>query len=1006
MMKNVVFLAAISAAFVAVGAIDNTTEDKTALGDWEITVATGDSNVVTVAQSGSGKIIKKGGGHLVLRKNSTFTGGVELQEGFLMVDPDADAGTSGIVNCTALGTGDVTILGQRSDYTGYCELGIVGAGPNDTRIVTVANNIHVTGDTTGKYPALFIYGQKSVLTGKITANQNFYFCDDEITTRAIHNAVSSRKEVLSCTFGEVEVAGEIRNQGFCRFEFTGKVTAQKINFNVARPQRSGEQDPDQNNAHSSFVLYAPSNSVGEIIGGRHPIYCAVKDALPGMLFRSTRTKGLTQSYLNLFGYSPNTGYDQSIGGLASDHRYTGEKSGSTAYTWGVNGRSSKTLTITGIAPNEGETEKELVTCATIGTSDYPDFNLTLDAYDGFTQTISNQNHYISNALRAKKGTLRVAGTATMSSLKSIMVDSGAVFDVRVTSTNAFAALTSLAVDGTFNVAPCATNAFEDSVVIDMTLGANASLSLPSGMNLTVRTLVVNGGIKLPGTYTSAEIPAISEGASVIVLLTPAGAAAEWTGAADSDNLMTTMANWKDTPELIDFSQYLTAVTITNNGTEMVYADGTKINKLLFRRTPAAVPFTIRPTTPGAVLEVAGRIEMLDAAQLIIKDAVIAPPNHIDQGRASNLDTAMYVSFQGNSAVTTYAASNNVYKTSKNNLPLILDNAVIEKPLCMTAHITGHACIYCMPGTTNEIKGNFNHITYQPDVHVPANTLLTFSGGVSYGTCMHKMLTGTMAVKDKPITSTTYFLLENGTLVLDAENMSLRGSGTGDGMNLSGGTLDCRRSFCFNGESMLCMRGTSLCMVEFNATTQRVTRLCCYNSKSTSKIHGDPGSLLEVVGGWGSGRTAPNKDLSATYRLLTNRVDIAGALSLKMSATNETMTFCSKAFSTCGDLEVSAGTLDFMSNATWLKGTNVAVNGEGRLKVAKGGTFNLKSELSLADGGVFEIPSGESQIFNYVTTNGVLVSSGRYTSLPNGEGDFLAGGGEIVIRRKGIIISLQ
>ena len=59
--------------------------------------------------------------------------------------------------------------------------------------------------------------------------------------------------------------------------------------------------------------------------------------------------------------------------------------------------------------------------------------------------------------------------------------------------------------------------------------------------------------------------------------------------------------------------------------------------------------------------------------------------------------------------------------------------------------------------------------------------------------------------------------------------------------------------------------------------------------------------------------------------------------------------CSKAFSTCGDFEVSAGTLDFMSNATWLKGTNVAVNGEG---------------------------------------------------------DFLAGGGMIVIRRKGILFSIR
>ena len=165
------------------------------------------------------------------------------------------------------------------------------------------------------------------------------------------------------------------------------------------------------------------------------------------------------------------------------------------------------------------------------------------------------------------------------------------------------------------------------------------------------------------------------------------------------------------------------------------------------------------------------------------------------------------------------------------------------------------------------------------------------------------------------------------------------------------------------------------------------------------------AILHLVGGYGRGRTSLSD--GCPYSLQTNRVDIAGALSFKMSATNETMTFYSKDFSTCGDLEVSAGTLEFRSDATWLNGTNVAVNGEGRLKIGKSGTFSGKfAELALADGGVFEIPSGQSQTFNYVTTNGIQVASGHYTSLPNGEGDFLAGGGEIVVRRHGIVFSIR
>ena len=79
MKKSMFGISFALAAFGAVGAITETETDMTAQGDWEVTVAAGDSNVVTVAQSGSGKTVKKGGGYLVLRKNSTFTGGVALQ---------------------------------------------------------------------------------------------------------------------------------------------------------------------------------------------------------------------------------------------------------------------------------------------------------------------------------------------------------------------------------------------------------------------------------------------------------------------------------------------------------------------------------------------------------------------------------------------------------------------------------------------------------------------------------------------------------------------------------------------------------------------------------------------------------------------------------------------------------------------------------------------------------------------------------------------------------------
>ncbi len=1025
MTKKLAFVAAISVAFAAFGAITETTEDMTALGDWEVTVAAGDSNVVTVAQSGGGKIVKKGGGYLVLWKNSTFTGGVELQEGFVMVDPDADAGTSGTVNCTALGSGDVTILGQRSGYTGYCELGIVGAGPNDTRIVTVANNITVTGTSNGTYPALVIYGQKSVLTGKITAAADFYFWDDFNSTTAISSSQFNRyQKVLSCTLGEIEAVGTIGYAGWCRFVLAGKVKTPKFDLSIIRAQRSYDKDKSfgNNNAHGAFVFNVPCE-IGELVDNHRLIYCAAANVLPGTLFRHTiENTGINGSVLGMNdGYNSSTYYDQTLGGLVSSPLGHTQVWGSTAYEWTVDGSSSKTLTLTGVAPEEGETERELVTCAWLRGA----MNLVIDAYDGFTQTFSNRTHTISKTIRVKKGGCRMAGQVTFPNLTGITVDQGARFDFFTTTSNAVAKLTSLTVNGTFTMsaAAAASGALDTGDVtsprLSLAIGANGALSLPQGATLNVWQLSVGGVAQPVGTYTHANLPQLSEGATIIVRSTAQAAASVWTGAAESDNLMATMANWQGTPESLPFGDYTLGVTIANDGTEMVYADGMKINNINFTRTPAAVPFTIRPATPGASLEVVGRINLNNSAQLILKDVTLATPNHADQGKADNNEVTMYMVLDSvQTAIEPYIASNNVYlykylgSPKYNHLPFILDNAIIEKPVYIKASFTPYEPFHCVQGTTNEFKGAFG-TEWQGYLIVEPDTQITFSGGVSYGTFLHKDGTGTMIVKDKPITATSYFLHHAGLLALDAENFSLRGSNSGEGMSLhptssSGLTLDLRRSYCFDGDCALAFWDISnKAVVEFHSTTQCVTRLSGRNTGASTKMQGDPGSLLEVLGGWGKGRTKWDDKLDIKFKLLTNRVDIAGALSLKMSATNETMTFYSKAFSTCGDLEVSAGTLEFRSNATWLNGTNVAVNGEGRLKIGKSGTFNGKfAELSLADGGVFEIPEGESQTFNYVTTNGVQVSCGRHTSLPNGEGDFLAGGGEIVVRRHGTVVTLQ
>ncbi len=1013
MRKIAAFFAAAlaSAACLAdAGTVIYTETDMTASGDWEVSVAAGESNVVNVAQSGAGRIVKTGAGTLVLTRNSAFTGGVEIREGAVLVDPALSEGASGTVNCTALGSGAVTVCAQTDSFQGYCELGIVGAGSNDTRVVTVANAINVTGTSSGTYPALVIYGQNVVLTGKITAAADFVFIDDLNSTTAISKSQYNRwQKVQSCTFGEIEAAGSVGFSGVCRMVFAGKVKTPKLDLCIRRERRPGDYDgSNQNNMHGALVFQAV-NEIGEIVDANRPIYCAGENVLPGVLFRIPKLPGRlqlsTSAYLRMESYD-GTKYSQTIGGLSSDTLEDGEVvNASLAYDWRVKGYN--TLTISGVAPEDGADSLELSTSASLNDT----MSLVVDAYDGFTQTVSNHVHTMTGSITVKKGAFRVAGTAQFTSVKAVSVSAGA--SLRIDSTNAdpFPSLASASVDGELTVTDAAAGCdlLKD---VDLRLGANATLSLPqsAATTQTVRTVSFGGKPVAVGIHAPGSLPFMVGGAALRVLSVSDGFCvdATWSGAAEGDNLMSNAGNWQGAPEELDLDSGTLTVTIAGDGEEMVYADGTVIDSLKFRRTPASTPFAIRPATKGASLTVAGEISITNSAQLILS-GTIATPDHEDQGEATqNGEYTMSVYMITNDFFKASAETNSVYRgTYGNNLPIVLDNVTIEKPVWTRGQgLSGWTLFYCMPNTTNELRGAYCHYDWWPFIDVGEGASLLFAKGIDSGSLIRKNGPGTLTIRER-LTSTTYFGVYDGTLVLDVEGISLRGSKSGEGLmlecNKGASAIDLRRSCCFDGDCALMMYGDNYPgVVEFNSTTQRVTRLAATKSVKGTQMRGGPGSLLEVVGG----RTDMDFSQKKGMNLLTNRVDIAGALSFRLSATNETMTFYSQAFSTTGGLEVAAGTLRFASDATWPNGRDVSVNGEGRIRLDAGGAFSRQAELSLDGGGVFELPAGERQCFQAVYTNGVAVSAGQYTSLSNGDGDFLAGGGTLVVRARGTLISIR
>ena len=124
----------------------------------------------------------------------------------------------------------------------------------------------------------------------------------------------------------------------------------------------------------------------------------------------------------------------------------------------------------------------------------------------------------------------------------------------------------------------------------------------------------------------------------------------------------------------------------------------------------------------------------------------------------------------------------------------------------------------------------------------------------------------------------------------------------------------------------------------------------------------------------------------------------------------TLTFTNHVFASCGDLEVSAGTLEFTDDATWLNGTNVTVRGSGTLKLAAGGRFNGSiAVLHLgadADSWKIDIPAGQTQAFAYAyDADGNLLPSGDYGNASSGAtrqrfAAHFTGNGVIRVRRHG------
>ena len=996
---------AAACGFASLAATTQVTDDMTATGDWPIEVASGDTVEVTAQQTGSGKIIKTGAGILSLKVGNTFSGGVEIQAGRVRAEAD-----------TALGSGTVTIA---APGTSICELDVIGAGKGETFSRTIANAINVTGKPTIAYPAIRSYGQNNVMSGSITASEDFALCEDHQSVKAISSTDWSRyQSVKSMTFsGTITVAGTFFCDGWCKMYYNGKITASTFDLSVTSSEGSN---------HNGQYYLATANEIGTIKFGRHYVDFTGVGGAGGAFLQWPATGNPDRAAVAV-------GKNQSIGGISS--ALTGQPTTATdIWIFGYGSSySASTVTVTGVPPEEGETTREVATSVSVNNK----VSLVLDAYEGFTQTFHNRANTTTGSITVKKGTFKVTGEAT------------------------FAKVTKVSVDDTF-VAEC--QPFADGSV-DLTLGKDASFSIPADAEWSVKTLTVDGQQKAPGRYSSKRLPQLASG-SFFVLTGPAAGIEDvtWTGGGEADTKITTGDNWEyeidlqagnirptfamggavasfDSDAIFAGLRFQTPSTssgfsldpydgrgsITLTGTEITIADADvdraadyAVNVPVTRQVTDVIDIVIptnKTLTIGSGITTTGGLHIKDprsgtmifdgestvanqvafgTGTTIRVKGTIATPNHASQGTARE-----------NTGKCIYFEPGGVSKTA-----IELENGRIEKPIYLASDSPTYP-ILALAGTTNTLAGDVRFYGGSwTGFKAEEGALLSLEGGAHRsGNGMYLSGPGTIRVATTSImashSSNGARLLNGGTLVFEAPSNDFTYFCLGNGNNSTDERVECKVSNVFSGNSGVALlngyqpaspRTKGTAVMEFNATTQKVSTV--YGSKIAT-FRGDAGSLLVAVGNQQEdAKGNPVKTLS--NRFIASKIE--GGLSLMMGGTG-TMLLANQTFTTTGDLIVTNGVLELAADASWANGTNVVVSGNGCLKLnARANLNKTAAKLQVSDNGTVDIPAGRCVTVAEAWVGGVRLEDGDYVR--SADNAWLSGDGTLRVGASGIMLIVR
>ena len=643
---------------------------------------------------------------------------------------------------------------------------------------------------------------------------------------------------------------------------------------------------NNSSANGSVYFKCDKTVFGKVRMNENGFTCAVKNALDpnGVLWWRTWAQK-SYSYVDL------GGFDQVI-----DRTYSEDLQNSDAREF----KSATPATLTMNATKSGVVNSMFNGRMSIC------FN---PADDGTSLTVSNSVSATSGDIIVSNGTFEVAGVASFKNVGTVEVADGASFVLSSSALNPLG---------------------EESVILRLASGSR--IILPSGCNLKVAALYVDGVRQDGGGYTAVDLPQLAGSGALIGVKdyerTPL--ACTWNGGTIEDTSLFTAANWENNT-IPDLASGTAAATFAA-GTAATVSSTVSMYSLNFTSADFAL------SGDGLVKLYGGSVAVTANSK-----ATIAVPVQIRKDHSFSIASGATLTLA--SEITGVKGLDcNIVKHGNAGTAIEFRNARIG---CGFTVENGSGAFKISGGGETVFEGPFklnNNISFKPAL-TEASTVV-FEGGFSWGAAYFQPASGGSSgnpgiwiFRNKPAVCTG-----SGPLELSSYQ-TFRFAAQDNRMTIKmGGTYsrvygDCDYAFSnYTAKINFAGLANTYSFLELNGFDQEVGNL---SLEKGSKTQTDPRIRSSSPARFSFSQSSDNINSNVAF---TGQIDL-----VKKGAAS--MTFA-RVYDATGTVSVAEGTLAFADNCTAPNVTNVTV---------AGGTFSLGRPQALAKAVVLEISDDAASI---------------------------------------------